>query len=120
MTTRVVCVKVKHIRPKHQNLKKWVEDPQNVYIGRRGIVFVDGVRFPQRDSIFANPFKVGKDGTREQVIQKYKEYIIKKTMNNEIKFEEWLNLRGKTLGCWCKPEPCHGDVLVEIINKCLP
>jgi hypothetical protein len=26
-------------------------------------------------------------------------------------------LKGKTLGCWCRPLPCHGDVLVELIEK---
>lgn len=31
--------------------------------------------------------------------------------------EELLLLKGKTLGCWCKPEACHGDVLVELVTK---
>ena len=26
-------------------------------------------------------------------------------------------LKGKRLGCWCKPAPCHGDVLVELIEE---
>ena len=26
-------------------------------------------------------------------------------------------LKGKTLGCWCKPNPCHGDVLVRLVNE---
>ena len=25
-------------------------------------------------------------------------------------------LEGKVLGCWCKPQDCHGDVLVELID----
>ena len=23
-------------------------------------------------------------------------------------------LEGKTLGCWCKPEKCHGDILIKL------
>ena len=26
-------------------------------------------------------------------------------------------LKNKLLGCWCKPLPCHGDVLVELVNQ---
>lgn len=26
-------------------------------------------------------------------------------------------LAGKTLGCWCKPNPCHGDVLVKLVQE---
>ena len=25
-------------------------------------------------------------------------------------------MKGKNLGCWCNPEPCHGDVLLELID----
>lgn len=107
---KVVCVKVDKIRPKYNNLEIWMNDPNNVYIGRRGIVFIDKVRFPKEDSIWANPFKIDKDGNRDEVIEKYRKYILGKP--------ELLNrlseLKGKTLGCWCSPEPCHGDILKEL------
>lgn len=109
----VVNVKVEHIRPQHQNLKEWCEDPDNVYIGRRGIVFIDGVRYPPKDSPFANPYKVTKDLVRNDSIGKYKEYIVGKLISGEIDLEQ---LRGKNLGCWCKPESCHGDVLIELLG----
>lgn len=54
----------------NKNLKEWMNDPNNVYIERRGIVFIDGKRFPEQDSPYANPFKVGKDGTRDEVFLK--------------------------------------------------
>ena len=110
--TRVVNVKVAHIRPKYANLKAWMADPDNVYIGRGGIVFIDGERFPKTASKWANPYKVGaKDGTREEVIEKYKEYA-KKYSTSEL-----LSLQGKTLGCWCKPESCHGDWLAQLAES---
>lgn len=46
----VVNVKVAFIRPEYQNLKEWMQDDKNVYIGRKGIVFVDGKRFPNECS----------------------------------------------------------------------
>lgn len=107
-------VKVAHIRPQYQNLKEWCEDPNNVYIGRRGIVFIDKVRYPTKDSIYANPYKVSKTLTREDVIKMYRDYIVKKISSGEIDIEA---LRGKNLGCWCKPEACHGDVLIELLES---
>lgn len=109
-----VCnVRVKHIRPKYDNLKEWCEDPNNYYIGRRGIVFVDGKRYPPQDSLFANPYKAGRDGTLEEVLAKYRVYIVDK-INNGLNIEV---LRGKNLGCWCSPNPCHGDILLELLNS---
>ena len=39
--TVVVNVKVSNIRPKYKHLKEWIQDSNNVYIGRKGIVFID-------------------------------------------------------------------------------
>lgn len=117
----VVNVKVKYIRPEYENLKEWCEDPNNVYIGRKGIVFIkDKVsnkkeRYPKQNSPFANPFKVGKDGKREEVLEKYELYLQDQIKNNIITKEMLLTLKDKNLGCWCKPEPCHGDILIKYI-----
>jgi hypothetical protein len=110
--TTVCCVKVKNLRPKYANLKEWMAGPNNIYIGRAGIVFIDGERFPKRDSIWANPFKI--TGDRDAVIQKYKVYIMAKLELDTKLVTELLALNGKTLGCWCSPEACHGDVFGEI------
>ena len=79
------------------NCKK---EPYDVYIGR--------------PSKWGNPFKIGRDGSRQEVILKYKDMII---ANTELIKQIPLELRGKTLGCWCKPESCHGDVLAEMADK---
>lgn len=121
----VVCVKVKDIRPRYSNLKEWMDDSDNVYIGRAGVVFieetVDGVkkkkRYPSKPSIWCNPFKIKKDVSREQVVSEFRDYIEKKIQDEPIYLEELKKLKGKTLGCWCKPDLCHGDVLVEMIEK---
>lgn len=75
------------------------KNPHDVYIGR--------------PSKWGNPFEIGKDGTRAQVIAKYEEWI----RNNPELLEQISELEGKTLACWCKPKPCHGDVLVKILNE---
>lgn len=65
-----------------------------------------------RPSEWGNPFIIGKDGNREEVVSKYRERLLK---NPELLNRLHL-LRGKRLGCYCKPELCHGDVLVELIE----
>lgn len=74
-------------------------------------------RFPKKDSIWCNPFKIDKDTTREKVIELYEAYVHEKLEKSEELKAELLGLKGKTLGCWCKPEACHGDVLIRIINE---
>jgi hypothetical protein len=112
----VVNCKVKHIRPEYDNLKEWMEDENNIYIARRGIVILDKKRFPPQTSNFANPYKIGKDGTREEVITKYKNYITNKLEKDEILQKELIMMKGKNLGCWCYPEMCHGNILLELIE----
>ncbi len=113
----VVNVKVANIRPKYDNLKEWMDDTNNIYVGRGGVVFIDGKRFPPQASEFSNPYKIGEHGTRDEVISKYKEMIEYKIKNVPDFKAKILNLKGKNLGCWCKPESCHADILFEIANK---
>lgn len=63
-----------------------------------------------RPSKWGNPFK---DGTRKQVIEQYRKYIL----SNKELLDSLDELEGKVLGCWCKPKSCHGDILVELIEK---
>lgn len=120
--TQVVNCKVKYIRPRYNNLEEWMNDPNHVYIGRRGVVFIKGVRYPKQDSIWANPFKIKGNDNRETVIQKYREYITDALKSGRISVEDLHKLDGKILGCWCKESdsnidvPCHGDVLLELLQ----
>lgn len=65
-----------------------------------------------RGSKWGNPFKIGRDGSREQVIAMYREWI---TLRRPNLIADLHELEGKRLGCYCKPEACHGDVLVELM-----
>lgn len=63
-----------------------------------------------RPSKWGNPFEIGKYGTREDVILKYKLWL-----NTQPKLLiDVKELKGKTLGCWCSPKPCHGEILKEL------
>lgn len=77
-----------------------------------------------RPSKWGNPFTHKNDGktlakyvvgSRKEAIEAFEEYIT----NGEGKhlLEDLHELKDKTLGCWCKPKSCHGDVLVKLINE---
>jgi hypothetical protein len=110
----VVNCKVSYIRPKYDNLEEWMKDSDNVYIGRGGVVFINGKRFPNKSSEFCNPFK---EGTLEERLSKYREYITEKLDKDQMLVRKLMWLKGKNLGCWCKPNACHGDILLELIQK---
>ena len=75
----------------------------NVYIGRGGP--------------YGNPFEIGKDGTRDEVVDKYKEWFYAK-IEKDANFKERIHsLQGKVLGCFCYPLRCHGDVIIEYLNS---
>ena len=66
-----------------------------------------------RPSKWGNPFKIGRDGDRTEVIKKHRQWILTcpallKSIQEELK--------GKRLGCYCKPQSCHGDILAELAN----
>lgn len=110
--SQVVNVNVNSIRPKYNNFQEWQNDPNNIYIGRN--VFY--VKAPL--SKWHNPYPEKKYG-REESIRMYKDYITSKLERDESLRKELLTLKDKNLGCWCKPESCHGDILVELINTYL-
>ena len=66
-----------------------------------------------RPSKWGNPFVIGKDGTREQVIEKFRNYL----SQNVKLLSELHELKGKRLGCYCSPLPCHGDILKEFVDN---
>ena len=80
--------------------RSWKSNPNAVYCGR--------------PSKYGNPYKIGKDGTREEVIEKYKEWLRGKLKDNP-KFLD--PLIGKDLVCYCKTnESCHCDVIISYLK----
>lgn len=99
-----------------------VKDGFDVYIGRA---------MPGHPaSEFANPYRIGVDGGRNEVIDKYEIYIRNRLANEPALRDALEAMRGRRIGCWCrraasvcptrKPHPqtvrCHGDVLVYLLE----
>jgi len=87
----------------------------NFKSGERCDVYIGGPmpRYRLKRSIWANPYnKAYRKGeiTREQSIAMYRQYVLSKP---EL-VQKLPELRGKALACWCAPDPCHGDVLLEL------
>jgi hypothetical protein len=73
-----------------------------------------------RGSKWGNPFShkngttaLFKVDTRREAVEKYEEWI--KTQPHLM--DDLHELKGKILGCWCKPLPCHGDVLKKLSDS---
>jgi hypothetical protein len=77
------------------------KEPWDVYIGR--------------GSAFGNRYIIGKDGTRKEVIAKYRKWFVKMLRKDRF-HRAVMKLKGKRLGCFCKPKACHGDVIVEYLE----
>ena len=80
-----------------------------------------------RGSPLGNPFVIGKDGSREQVIAKYRVWINEQIMRkNPVVLDELNRLgnkaideKGLALQCFCYPKPCHGEVIKEKLVKAM-
>ena len=69
-----------------------------------------------RPSKWGNPFVIGRDGTREEVLVKYRKHVDDLRHTSDLFIADLVELRGKDLICWCAPLACHADVLLEIAN----
>jgi hypothetical protein len=87
------------------NLNK---EPYDIYIGR-------GSKWGCPYTIIKDRPTLAKEivDSKEEALSKYKEYVL----NSPELMENLDELDGKVLGCFCKPEPCHGDVLLELIAQ---
>ena len=95
--TRVVNIK------KDTQYKNIKSTPEYEYIGR--------------GSYWGNPYSMFEAGDdREEVIRKYKYDFDREMFPNKEKSQVY-KLTGKRLGCFCKPQACHGDVLAEYLNS---
>lgn len=82
-----------------------------VYVGRTS------KRYGLQGSKFSNPFKIGVDGNRKEVISKYTDWLDGAIHTGYITDEDLDTLIGKDLACWCSPLLCHADVLIDYVNK---
>ena len=116
MSSPVVKNVSKRQRDGYKTFSQWYDDENNIYIGR------NAGKYAQRsasDSKWVNPFicvdyNVSSEEWVSELLAKcYEKYI----RNSDELMSSLHELRGKKLGCWCKPKFCHGDVLVKLFNE---
>lgn len=95
----------------------------DIYIGR-GKCWKTGI-----DSEFGNPFTHIKDKTtlasfvvesRQKAIESHYFYLRNKLASNKILLDKFKLLKGKILGCHCKPKSCHGDNIIKLLDEFFP
>lgn len=72
-----------------------------------------------RPSKWGNPFRIGRDGDRAEVLRKYRKWLTaigRDGRHRSLFYDATTELSGKVLGCYCAPEPCHGDVIIEAMD----
>lgn len=97
---------IKMIKTKIINLRKW--HPKDLKYIR-----ID------RGTIYGNPYviSIAKNISREKAISEYEKYLRILIKTKKICIKELMRLDGETLACWCKPLPCHGDVIIKILEE---
>lgn len=88
------------------------QEPHDVYIGRgpQGVI----PQSPELRGYFGNPFVLKNPNDaqeRVQVLQQYREWFLARIQRDPVFRQAVLGLKGKRLGCFCKPRECHGDVI---------
>jgi hypothetical protein len=108
MTTRVVHVK--EFKPYN---KYWTNPPTGkyVYIGRVTWPIRISSKWRNLEPIDRNAPDQAKE--RQRVLNVHKEHLLNRP---ELLKQIPIELKDKVLGCWCKPEPCHGDLLAAIAD----
>lgn len=97
MTIRDKMTKVVNIR---------LED-YDVYIGCAG---------HGQNGYFGNPIRLQPGASRGSTLEQYRKYFYKRLEQDPIFKERIHALKGKILGCFCKPRPCHGDIIKEYLD----
>jgi hypothetical protein len=88
---------------------EWSRRPDALYVGR-AMPYVPGA---DRTSRWANPFSVERYG-RARCLELFEAHV---RANRGGLWDALEDLEGKELGCWCHPEPCHGDVLLRLLEE---
>ena len=110
----VVNVRVAELRKRGYNsFEEWAAVPGHVYIGRNMCAYVPGTT----KSKWANPFPVKKFADEVEPVraccQAYYDYVV---ADKALLWQIDELASATELGCWCKPEMCHGDVLTYLLD----
>lgn len=82
--------------------------PYDQYIGRAG---------HGQDGYFGNPFVREPNESPGATLHRFKGYFYDRLAKDVVFRARVHALKGKTLACFCKPNACHGDIIVEYLNN---
>ena len=108
MPTTIVNIRKSELK-KHgvASFEQWNSKSNTLYIGRNMTVYVPGTY----KSKWCNPYTAKKYGL-DECLAMYEAHIRKSAL-----YDDLLELIDCELGCWCKPEKCHGDVLIKLLKE---
>lgn len=114
-----VCIKKANLNKiGYENLRDWLNDDKNIYVGRVGRIFIQEKNgktsiFPYKGSKWGNPFKVDQDMSVEKSLQLYEAHLHKSGLIDKIS-----ELKGLNLGCFCDQDaPCHAKILARLVSE---
>lgn len=74
-------------------------------------------------SVLGNPYSIGKDGDREQVVSKYRVWLWQEIKKKGVVYQELISIANRIkagnnliLTCYCKPLDCHGDIIKRAVE----
>jgi len=110
--TTIVNVKKAHLNKRGiKDFPEWKSKDRSLYVGRNMSFYVDGAT----GSKWQNPYPL-KKYTLDESLNLYEKHI----RSNEELFNSLHELKDKELGCWCKPNRCHGDILIKLLKERFP
>jgi hypothetical protein len=117
--TKHVCVKKAELNKiGYKNLREWMQDGQNLYVGRQGRIGLkedDGkvIMFAYRGSKWGNPFVVTEKVPVEEALRLYEIHLTKSGLIKHLD-----ELQGLNLGCFCNGKAlCHAKVLARLLKN---
>jgi hypothetical protein len=126
--TTVCNVRVANLRQAgYTDIEQWLANPENVYVGRYMRIFVHskpdekgattstGKKIVHlKESRFCNRFK---GVPLEESLRLFRADLLHRLATEPDLKSELIKLKGKRLGCWCAPQPCHADIVAELANN---
>lgn len=97
----------------------WLGDDTNlvIYIGRKNQYYGFAA------SPLANPYQVNSSRSLDESLLLYKQWLLQMYSNKGSVYNELVRLaqlkkegQNVKLACWCSPNKCHGDIIVQIVN----
>lgn len=87
-----------------------VVNKYEVNMGEPDIVYIG------RGSMWGNPYIIGVDGSREEVVAKFGKLLWNLMKSGSVTKKDLIGLDGKSLACYCAPKACHGDVIKRAVK----